>query len=141
MVAAVPVVVVTAGPDSHAEGAAVFMQKPFDVATLLTVVARFCGGQPEQPMALSAWGRVGMPESPPKISEPRRSLHAAPSTALCGVVGIAVGAGGLTVHPERRMPISGGGGAGRRRQRTDHESALRGVFQPGRWPPGSFHHL
>ncbi len=52
--ASVPVIVVTAGPDSQAEGAAVFMRKPFDVATLLTVVARFCGGGPEQPLALSA---------------------------------------------------------------------------------------
>jgi hypothetical protein len=42
----VPVVVVTAFPDCRAEGAAVLMRKPFDLATLLTTVVRFCGGGP-----------------------------------------------------------------------------------------------
>jgi two-component system, OmpR family, alkaline phosphatase synthesis response regulator PhoP len=40
--AAVPVVVLTAFADSHVEGAAVLLRKPFDLEALLTAAARLC---------------------------------------------------------------------------------------------------
>ncbi len=42
--AAIPVVVETAVPDSQVEGAAVLLGKPFDLDTLLTAVSRLCHG-------------------------------------------------------------------------------------------------
>ena len=41
--AATPVVVITAAIDSQVEGAAVLLQKPFELETLLATVARLCG--------------------------------------------------------------------------------------------------
>jgi two-component system, chemotaxis family, chemotaxis protein CheY len=45
--ARIPVIIVTAFSDSHPEGAAAFMRKPFGLDTLLTTVARICDGAPE----------------------------------------------------------------------------------------------
>jgi len=42
--ASIPVVVVTAQCDCEVEGAAVLLRKPFDLDTLLTIVARLCDG-------------------------------------------------------------------------------------------------
>ena len=41
--AATPVVVITAAIDSQVEGAAVLLQKPFELETLLATVSRLCG--------------------------------------------------------------------------------------------------
>ena len=45
--APIPVIVVTAATDSHVEGAAVLLRKPFDLDALVTAATRLCGG-PEQ---------------------------------------------------------------------------------------------
>jgi two-component system, chemotaxis family, chemotaxis protein CheY len=52
--ASIPVVVVTAELDANVEGAAVILRKPFDLDTLLSTVARLCGGGPENLVQLSA---------------------------------------------------------------------------------------
>ena len=41
--ATTPVVVITAAFDSQVEGAALLLQKPFELETLLAIVARLCG--------------------------------------------------------------------------------------------------
>jgi len=50
----IPVIVVTAGTDTYAEGAAALMRKPLDVRMLLATVARLCGGGRDQLDQLSA---------------------------------------------------------------------------------------
>ena len=50
----IPVIVVTAGTDTYAEGAAALMRKPLDVRLLLAIVARLCGGGRDQLDQLSA---------------------------------------------------------------------------------------
>jgi CheY-like chemotaxis protein len=45
--AAIPVMIVTAGLDQHVRGAAVLLRKPFDIAVFLEKVGRFFPGGPE----------------------------------------------------------------------------------------------
>jgi CheY-like chemotaxis protein len=52
--ATIPVVVVTATLDAQVESASMLLRKPFDLDTLLTIVARLCGGKPERLEQLSA---------------------------------------------------------------------------------------
>jgi CheY-like chemotaxis protein len=51
--ASVPVIVDTASPETQVDGAAVILQKPFDVDTLLATVARFYGGGREHHVSVS----------------------------------------------------------------------------------------
>ncbi|HEX7623858.1 MAG TPA: response regulator [Anaeromyxobacteraceae bacterium] len=46
--ASIPVIVASASTASQVEGAAVLLRKPFDVDTLLAIVARICGGERER---------------------------------------------------------------------------------------------
>ena len=58
--ASVPVVVVTAAFDACAEGATVLLRKPFELDTLLTIVARLCDGGRERLGRLSVIAAPGL---------------------------------------------------------------------------------
>src|SRR6266568_826666 len=57
--ASVPVVVITAAFDACADGATVFLRKPFELNTLLTIVARLCDGGRERLGRLSVTAPPG----------------------------------------------------------------------------------